>query len=76
MALVPLTYVPATAGDTLRRPKELAWNRGGGKCAQCSSNIRLEFDHIIPFSKGGSNTYRNIQLLCEECNRKKTNQIG
>ena len=56
--------------------KDLVWNRDGGKCAQCSSNIRLEFDHIIPFSKGGSNTYRNIQLLCEECNRKKTNKIG
>jgi hypothetical protein len=56
--------------------KDLVWNRDGGKCAQCSSNARLEFDHIIPFSKGGSNTYRNIQLLCEECNRKKTNTIG
>ena len=56
--------------------KDLVWNRDGGKCAQCSSNARLEFDHIIPFSKGGSNTYRNIQLLCEECNRKKTNKIG
>ena len=56
--------------------KDLVWNRDGGKCAQCSSNARLEFDHIIPFSKGGSNTYRNIQLLCEQCNRKKTNSIG
>lgn len=56
--------------------KDLVWNRDGGKCAQCSSNVRLEFDHIIPFSKGGSNTYRNIQLLCEKCNRQKTNNIG
>ncbi len=56
--------------------KDLVWNRDGGKCAQCSSNARLEFDHIIPFSKGGSNTYRNVQLLCETCNRRKTNSIG
>ena len=56
--------------------KDLVWNRDNGKCAQCFSNARLEFDHIIPFSKGGSNTYRNIQLLCEQCNRKKTNHIG
>lgn len=56
--------------------KDLVWNRDGGRCVQCSSNLKLEFDHIIPFSKGGSNTYRNIQLLCETCNRKKSNNIG
>lgn len=56
--------------------KDLVWNRDGGKCAECSSNAKLEFDHIIPFVKGGSNTYRNIQLLCEACNRKKTSKIG
>ena len=56
--------------------KDKVWNRDQGKCIECGSNEKLEFDHIIPFSKGGSNTYRNIQLLCEECNRKKSNQIG
>ncbi len=51
------------------------WRRDSGKCVKCSSQERLEFDHIIPVSKGGSNTERNIQLLCENCNRKKKDNI-
>ena len=56
--------------------KDKVWNRDEGKCVQCGSNEDLEFDHIIPFSKGGANTYRNIQLLCEPCNRSKSAKIG
>lgn len=56
--------------------KDQVWNRDNGKCVECGSNEKLEFDHVIPFSKGGSNTYRNIQLLCEKCNREKSNKIG
>lgn len=62
--------------DMSQEVKDLVWNRDNGKCRECSNNQKLEFDHIIPFSKGGSNTYRNIQLLCEPCNRKKSNKIG
>lgn len=59
-----------------KKIKDDVWNRDGGKCVECGSNHKLEFDHIVPFSKGGSNTYRNIQLLCESCNRKKSDKIG
>jgi hypothetical protein len=56
--------------------QDKVWNRDGGKCVKCESNEKLEFDHIIPVSKGGANTYRNIQLLCEPCNRTKSAKIG
>ena len=59
-----------------QKVKDTVWNRDGGKCVECGSNKDLEFDHIIPFSEGGANTYRNIQLLCEHCNRSKSNKIG
>jgi len=51
------------------------WRRDGGKCARCGSREKLEYDHIIPVSRGGSNTVRNIELLCESCNRKKKDNI-
>jgi hypothetical protein len=31
----------------------------------------IEYDHIIPRSKGGPNTVENIQILCRMCNLKK-----
>ena len=56
--------------------RDAVWRRDEGKCTKCGSNENLEFDHIIPHSKGGANTKRNIQLLCEICNRKKSDNIG
>jgi 5-methylcytosine-specific restriction endonuclease McrA len=47
------------------------WRRDQGQCVDCGSRERLEYDHIIPVSKGGSNTSRNIALRCESCNRRK-----
>ncbi len=61
-------YIPKTV-------QREVWRRDGGRCVECGSQERLEYDHIIPFSKGGSNTVRNIQLLCEKCNRNKHNII-
>ncbi len=51
------------------------WRRDQGRCVECGSRERLEFDHIIAVSKGGSNTARNIELRCESCNRKKAASI-
>ena len=57
------------------RVRKEVWRRDGGRCVDCSSRERLEYDHIIPVSKGGSNTARNIELRCETCNRRKAAQI-
>ncbi|MBL8821491.1 MAG: HNH endonuclease [Planctomycetia bacterium] len=51
------------------------WQRDRGVCVECGSNQHLEYDHVIPHSKGGSNTARNIRLLCQNCNRSKSNKI-
>lgn len=51
------------------------WQRDGGRCVECSTRERLCFDHIVPFSKGGGNSVRDIQLLCEGCNLSKGNRL-
>ena len=53
------------------RVRHEVWRRDQGRCVECGSQERLEFDHIIPLSKGGSNTARNIELRCESHNRTK-----
>ena len=61
-------YIPSSV-------KISVWRRDQGKCVQCGLNEKLEYDHIIPVAKGGSNTERNVQLLCEKCNREKHAKI-
>lgn len=52
------------------------WKRDGGKCTKCGSEEDLHFDHIIPWSKGGSSsTPDNIQLLCGKHNLQKHDKI-
>ena len=64
--------------ERVRIPEEVriaVWRRDQGRCARCGSRENLEYDHIVPVSKGGGHTERNIELLCEDCNRAKGNQI-
>jgi hypothetical protein len=52
------------------------WARDGGRCALCGSERNLHFDHIIPFSKGGSSLVAaNIRLLCAKHNLQKSDKI-
>lgn len=54
--------------DEVRRA---VWERDEGKCRTCGSNLKIEYDHIHPVSKGGNSGIDNIQLLCRPCNRAK-----
>lgn len=56
--------------------KQEVWARDKGKCVTCGSTDNLHFDHIIPFSKGGSSLIsENIQLMCARHNLAKHDQI-
>ncbi|MFN8673108.1 MAG: TerD family protein [Candidatus Sericytochromatia bacterium] len=55
--------------------RQEVWLRDQGQCVECLATEYLEYDHVIPFSKGGSNSTNNIQLLCRKCNLKKSDRI-
>jgi 5-methylcytosine-specific restriction endonuclease McrA len=54
--------------------------RANFRCEACGASpkdkdneveVRLEVDHIIPVSKGGSSAFNNLQALCRACNLGK-----
>ncbi len=51
--------------------KDVVSNRDNGQCTGCGTTKNLEYHHVIPLSKGGSNTSRNTLLLCQSCINKK-----
>ncbi|RDI53978.1 HNH endonuclease [Nocardia mexicana] len=55
--------------------KAEVWQRDGGTCADCGATHYLEFDHIIPLSRGGATSPANLQILCRACNRGKGARI-
>jgi 5-methylcytosine-specific restriction endonuclease McrA len=65
-----------------RRPistalREQLFNRDHYQCRNCEASpltdkkIKLEVDHIVPVSRGGTNAPQNLQTLCRNCNQLK-----
>jgi len=56
--------------------RNIVYKRDGGACVECGSTHKIHFDHILPYSKGGtSDNPENIRILCEKCNLKKGDKI-
>jgi len=52
------------------------WKRDKGSCVQCGRKENLHFDHIIPYSRGGSSKdAASIQILCGKHNLEKKDNI-
>lgn len=79
VAMAFQTRVAKVDGASTRHiPREIrqrVWQRCGGRCMECGAQDYLEFDHVIPVAKGGSNSDMNVQLLCRRCNLKKSDFI-
>ncbi len=56
-----------------KRVKEDVYLKSNKKCINCGSTFGLEFDHKnTPYARGGSNNADNLQLLCRNCNTRKS----
>jgi hypothetical protein len=52
------------------------WKRDRGRCVMCGSEDELHFDHVLPYSKGGTSVKaENVQLLCARHNLEKSDKI-
>jgi len=77
----PLTETKDRRKHSRSIPREVMLKvvrRDGQICQRCHEPVpddQVEFDHIIPFSKGGTSTAHNIRLLCRDCNRKKRDSL-
>ena len=57
--------------------KSTLYERQGGICLSCNDPFeieQMEGDHITPWSEGGKTNLNNGQMLCRNCNRKKSNK--
>ncbi len=59
------------------RLRHEVFKRDGYKCKECGASKEdkmLHADHIIPFSKGGTDELENLQTLCDDCNLAKSDK--
>lgn len=57
--------------------KRTAYERQQGICPKCNKHFEIQDmqgDHITPWSKGGHTVIENLQMLCADCNRRKSNK--
>ena len=59
----------------LDRDKRTVYEQQGGICPICKNHFEfseMAGDHIVPWSKGGKSVLENLQMLCTDCNLKKS----
>ncbi len=57
--------------------KRAAYEKQNGICAKCGKHFEyeeMEGDHITPWSQGGKTELSNLQMLCRDCNRRKSDR--
>jgi hypothetical protein len=83
---LPKTRSHATDEETSRRipagVRDAVFARDEGRCTyvgsngrRCASTHHLQIDHVIPYARGGTNTFGNLRLLCERHNKLEAERV-
>jgi hypothetical protein len=86
--ICPVVFVGESITETSERRRQGRYisfhtkmrvvRRDNYTCQECGKHLKddeVEFDHIIPVSKGGSSEEHNIRLTCYNCNRDKLARV-
>ena len=57
-----------------RNHKERVFARDGRICRYCGNDENLQVDHIISRKNGGTHDLDNLQVLCRDCNLRKSSK--
>jgi len=57
-----------------RNHKERVFARDGRQCRYCGNDENLQVDHIISRKNGGTHDMDNLQVLCRDCNLRKSSK--
>lgn len=56
--------------------REAVFRRDNFTCAYCGEyGKKLQCDHIVPISRGGSNSFDNLTTACRSCNASKRDKL-
>ena len=83
-SVIDLPSIVACGGDRLARPRSnppltnrALFERDNFQCLYCGgefNDLFLTRDHILPRSRGGRDTWKNVVTACRRCNQHKGNR--
>jgi 5-methylcytosine-specific restriction endonuclease McrA len=69
------SYVRVPRAATKRISRRAVFARDQYRCQYCGSQKHLTVDHVVPRSKGGTDSWDNVVTSCAPCNLRKADRL-
>jgi 5-methylcytosine-specific restriction endonuclease McrA len=76
-SVVRLLYLVKRRQQEVKFSRRNIYARDGGKCQYCGVSLHpkeITYDHVLPKSKGGDTSWKNVVTCCVSCNSRKGNR--